>query len=506
MNTIITKSTSLEAHFEEFRQNVIGNNLRISTPYGEKPLVYADWTASGRLYGPIENKLTNFFGPCVANTHTETNFTGTTMTIAYDEAKAIIKEHVNADSKGDVLLMVGSGMTGAINKLQRILGLKLHEKLKSYADIPAKLRPVVFVTHREHHSNEISWRETIADVEYIPTKDGEICLDSFEEKLKSLPENRIKIAAVCACSNVTGIQIPYHEIARLMHRNGGYCFVDFAASAPYISIDMHPEDPDMRLDAIYFSMHKFLGGPATPGVLIFNKKLYKNEVPDEPGGGTVKWVNPWHEQRYYDRYTVSGIEMREDGGTPAFMQTIKAALCVRLKDEMGVSKMLEREEEIIHNIFPRLKSIEGLSFLEAEKDERLAIFSFYLSEHPQDYNLVVKLLNDRFGIQVRGGCACAGPYGHCLLNIEIETSRTITTEIDQDNLSSKPGWVRLSLHPMTTDQEIDYMVAALEELVANFSEWKKDYARIPETSDYRHRYADDSKTQKQRVKEWLMNG
>ncbi len=498
----ITKQ-SLETYFASFRESVVGSNLKIKTPYGEKSLIYADWTASGRLYGPIENKMWHFFGPCVANTHTETNFTGTTMTVAYEESKHIIKQHVNANPKEDVLLMVGSGMTGAINKFQRLLGIKLHERIKDYVDIPDRKRPVVFVSHREHHSNEVSWRETIADVEYIPTVDNKFDLKAFEEKLKTYPEDRVKIAAICGCSNVTGIQAPYHEIAKVMHKNGGYCFVDFAASAPYIKIDMHPEDPDECLDAVFFSMHKFLGGPATPGVLVFNKKLYKNDVPDEPGGGTVKWVNPWHEQRYYDRYTVNGIEMREDGGTPAFLQTIKAALCIRLKEEMGIENMLHREEEQVKYIFPKLKAIDGLCLLEEDVEDRLAIFSFYLSEHMQDYNLVVKMLNDRFGIQVRGGCACAGPYGHCLLNIEEATSKSITNEIDQDDLSSKPGWIRLSLHPLMATADIDFIVEALSEMVANFKEWKADYAKIPGTSDYRHRYCDDTQLQKTRVKEWL---
>ena len=322
--------SSLEKYFKKYRDHIIGNDQHFDSINGDQRIVYADWTASGRLYRPIEEKLMNDFGPFVANTHTETSVTGTMMTMAYHKARKIIKDHVGAD-KNDVIISFGSGMTGVVNKFQRILGLRVPEQLSKYVKINDDERPVVFVTHMEHHSNQTSWLETICDLEWItPSKDGLVDIESLKILLEKYKDRKIKYASITACSNVTGIQTPYHEIAELMHQNGGYCFVDFACSAPYVNINMHPENPLQKLDAIFFSPHKFLGGPGSTGIIIFSADLYKISVPDHPGGGTVKWTNPWKEHTYID-----DIEDREDGGTPPFLQTIKTALCVKLKEEMG---------------------------------------------------------------------------------------------------------------------------------------------------------------------------
>ena len=262
----------LENYFSSFREQVIGNNEYFESPYGRKKIVYADWISSGRLYKPIEEKLKNEFGPFVGNTHTETSVTGTSMTIAYHIARQTIKDHVNANST-DIVITSGSGMTGVVNKFQRILAIKLPDKLKGYLKIDDELKPVVFVTHMEHHSNHTSWLETIADVECIaPTSEGLVDLDDFENLIKKYENRKIKIAAVSACSNVTGIMNPVHKIAKLIHLYGGFCFVDYACSAPYVNINMHPEDPHEKLDAIYFSPHKFLGSPGSSGVLIFDSE------------------------------------------------------------------------------------------------------------------------------------------------------------------------------------------------------------------------------------------
>jgi len=431
------EASALEKYFETFRNNIVGINQSFTSPFGSKKIIYTDWTASGRLYGPIEEKLLNDFGPFVANTHTETSVTGTAMTRAYHEARNIIKRHVNAN-QNDVLITSGSGMTGAVNKFQRILGLKIPENIKKYTKIPDEIRPVVFVTHMEHHSNQTSWLETIADVVVIPPNDDVlVCLETFEEILKKHADRPLKIAAVTACSNVTGIQTPYHEIAKLMHAQGGLCFVDFACSAPYISIDMHPEEEGAHLDAIFFSPHKFLGGPGSSGVLIFNNNLYKNTIPDNPGGGTVSWTNPWGNHKYID-----DIETREDGGTPGFLQTIRTALSIRLKEKMGVENILKREHEILDLVFEKLNKVPNLNILAPNIQDRLAVISFYIDD--LHFNLGVKILNDYFGIQTRGGCSCAGTYGHYLLHVDQETSNSITCEIDSGDLSHKPGWIRMT--------------------------------------------------------------
>ncbi|MFW5942830.1 MAG: aminotransferase class V-fold PLP-dependent enzyme, partial [Chloroflexota bacterium] len=475
---------TLQTHFSPFRRQIVGHRATFQTPYGEKPLVYADWTASGRLYAPIEKTMSDVVAPYVGNTHTEASYTGTLMTRAYHEARETIKQHVNAGPH-DLLIAAGSGMTTVVNKLQRMLGLRLPEQLRSYCDIPEDERPVVFVTHMEHHSNHTSWLETIADVEVLPPDDqGLVNPATLRERLPAYAHRPLKIGAFTACSNVTGIETPYYELARIMHEYGGYCFVDFAASAPYVTIDMHPGDPQARLDAIYFSPHKFLGGPGTPGVLVFNRSLYELSVPDRPGGGTVNWTNPWEGRSYLD-----DIEAREDGGTPGFLQTIRAALTIRLKEAMGVDAMRAREEELLPRLFAGLRDIPDLHILADHVEQRLGIVSFYV-EHIH-YNLLVKLLNDRYGIQTRGGCSCAGTYGHYLLHVSPAQSRQITTRIDQGDLSQKPGWVRVSIHPTTTDEELSYIVDAVGEIVGNVDEWSEDYVYLPHQNEFKHRRAQE---------------
>jgi len=467
--------------FEHIKKNIVGYDTEFETPYGTKNLVYADWTASGRLYKPIEEKLSNEFGSLIGNTHTETNVTGSSMTLSYLKAKQIIKKHVNADDN-DAIIATGSGMTGAMLKLQRMLGFKVPSRLRQYLNIPNEERPIVFITHMEHHSNQTTWLETIADVEIIePDDKGLVRLAHLETLLKKYQNRKIKIASITSCSNVTGIFTPYHKIAELMHRHKGWCFVDFACSAPYIDINMHPESPLEKLDAIFFSPHKFLGGPGSTGILIFSRSLYDNHFsPDQPGGGTVKWTNPWGEHSFYE-----DVELREDGGTPPFLQTIKAALAVRLKEEIGTDKIAVREKEITKLVFSKLKKIQNLHLLAENIDERLPVISFYIEG--MHYNLGVRLLNDRFGIQVRGGCSCAGTYGHYLLHVSKQHSHHITEMIEHHDLSEKPGWIRMSLHPVMTNEEIEFILNSIVELSINHRIWSNDYDYDPHENNFVHK-------------------
>ena len=489
-----TISTDLEEYFQQFRQHIVGVDQTFNSPYGVKNIIYADWTASGRLYRPIEEKLLHEVGPMVANTHTETSFTGSVMTMAYHKARKKIKQHVNA-SEDDILISVGTGMTGAVNKFQRILGLKVSENLKEHTNVPEALRPIVFVSHMEHHSNQTSWLETIAKVEVIPCDEtGLICFESFQKLLDKYQENLIKIASITACSNVTGIKTDYHRIAKMIHQNNGLCFVDFACSAPYVEIDMHPESEEEYLDAVYFSPHKFLGGPGSCGVLIFNKKLYKNLVPDNPGGGTVTYTNPWGNHDYID-----DIETREDGGTPGFLQAIRTAFAIQLKEEMGVKNIHDRENEINKRIFERLSQIDNLHILAGEHQDRLGIFSFYIDD--AHYNLIVKLLNDRFGIQTRGGCSCAGTYGHFLLHVNELTSKAIEQKILEGCLMERPGWVRMSIHPTMTTTEVDFICDAIEKVAANYNIWGKDYIQNSLKNEFEHK--EGNLQEQQLVNSWF---
>lgn len=473
---------SLETYFKDFRQNIVGINQEFTSPFGKKRIIYTDWTASGRLYRPIEEKLLNEFGPFVANTHTETTVSGTAMTKAYHHARHIIKRHANANHD-DVLITDGTGMTGVVNKFQRILGLKIPENLKSCTTVPAEKKPIVFISHMEHHSNQTSWLETIADVEIIPScEKGLFSLDHLQELLEKYKDRTIKIASITSCSNVTGLKTPFHEAAKLMHQYNGVCFVDFACSGPYVEIDMHPADSEAYLDAVFFSPHKFLGGPGTSGVLIFNKKLYNNMIPDCPGGGTVSWTNPWGEHKYIDN-----IEDREDGGTPGFLQVIKTALAIELKEEMGIENILQREHEIVDYVFAALEPVENIKILAGQHKERLGVVSFFIEN--LHFNLGVKLLNDRFGIQTRGGCSCAGTYGHFLLHVDQETSNKLVNEITIGDLIKKPGWIRMSIHPTTTDEEIAYVCESIKELAKNHETWSLDYSYNKSTNEFVHKNA-----------------
>lgn len=470
---------NLENYFQQFRKNIVGIDHTFVTPFGQKKIIYADWIASGRLYAPIEKQMLCVMGPWVGNTHSETSETGILMTNAYQYSHQLIKQHCNA-GPNDVIITAGSGMTTVINKFQRILGLKQHRRVNAAVELKENERPIVFLTHMEHHSNQTSWYETDADVVVIePGPHLEIVPENLRKELERYQNRPFKIGSFTACSNVTGVRTPVHQLAALMHEYGGVCFVDYAASAPYDKINMHPENPMEKLDAILFSPHKFLGGPGSCGVLIFDSSMYHSEVPDQPGGGTVDWTNPWGGYKYVDN-----IEVREDGGTPGFLQSIRAALCFQLKAAMGVENIRKREEELLEIAFRGLDTVPGLKILADNLRDRLGVISFYIEGI--HYNLLVRLLNDLYGFQVRGGCACAGTYGHLLLEVSYEKSREITDKISHGDLSEKPGWVRWSLHPTTTDEEVNQMIEALRTIVEQFGDLKNQYVYDIHRNEFFH--------------------
>jgi len=498
--------SDLEKYFEPFRKNITGIDADIETPYGIKRLVYADWIASGRLYKPIEKRISEEIGPFVGNTHSESSTTGQAMTRAYHLAQKIVKNHVNAD-ENDVLIFTGTGMTSAIAKLQRILGLKVPEQAINFCaythgefgkckDIPNNNKPVVFITHTEHHSNHTSWFETLAEVVVLePDSDLKVCPDSLRKEIIKYKDRSLLIGSFSACSNVTGYMPDYYELAEIMHQYNGYCFIDFAASAPYVDINMHPADKKKTLDAIFFSPHKFLGGPGSAGVLVFSKQLYKNNTPDTPGGGTVKWTNRWGGYSY-----ITDIEVKEDGGTPGFLQGIKAALAITLKEKMGIEMIQQREKELCGITFRNLSKVKGVHILAADIKERLGVFSFYIDN--LHHNLVTRILNDRFGIQVRGGCSCAGTYGHFLLDVDFKHSKEITDKIDAGDLSLKPGWVRLSLHPTMTLDELIFILEAIKQTVENGATWIEDYDYDKTTNEFYHKSFPGNNTS--RYSNWFM--
>jgi selenocysteine lyase/cysteine desulfurase len=299
--------SSLEDYFVKFRKGIVGIDQEFESPLGKKKIVYADWIASGRLYRPIEQRLLDDIAPFIGNTHTETSETGLLMTKAYHWSHKLIKQHCNA-GPNDVIITAGAGMTTVINKFQRILGLKYCGKVSNRSCMAERERPVVFITHMEHHSNHTSWYETNAEVVIIePGPDLEVVPQNLRNALEKYNDRNFKIGSFTACSNVTGVRTPFYELAEIMHEYGGVCFIDFAASAPYDPIDMHPENPLQKAGCHHvFATQVSRRGPGSPGVLIFDASMYHNQVPDQPGGGTVDWTNPWGEYKYVDNIESPG--------------------------------------------------------------------------------------------------------------------------------------------------------------------------------------------------------
>lgn len=483
---------SSEQLIETIRASVIGHDEVVDGPFGPRRVTYADYTASGRSLSFIEDYIREAVMPLYANTHTESSGTGLQTTRFRDEARNIIKECVGAT--GDhVVLFCGSGMTGAVDKLINILGIRIPSNLEDdyrlSANIPEADCPVVFIGPYEHHSNELPWRESIADVVTIPEDiDGRIDLDILETELDTHDDRRLKIGSFSAASNVTGIISNVQSISTLLHRHGALSFWDFAAAGPYVDVSMDPATtgPDSHLaykDAIYLSPHKFIGGPGTPGVLVARRELFTNRVPAVPGGGTVAYVNPI-EHRYLE-----DIEHREEGGTPAIIESIRAGLVFQLKDAVGAETIKQREEEMTTRAIESWSQNPNIEILGNPKAERLSIVSFVVRYGSRylHHNFVVAVLNDLFGIQSRGGCSCAGPYGHRLLGIDIERSHEFEREIARGCEGIKPGWVRVNFNYFITDQVEEFMLDAVH-LVANDG-WRllPHYRFDPATALWRHR-------------------
>ncbi|MFO7890918.1 MAG: aminotransferase class V-fold PLP-dependent enzyme [bacterium] len=469
----------LEFTFNFLRDQTVGIDSIIDTPFGKRLMVYCDYNASGRCLKFIEKyimRLQKFY----ANTHTEDDITGRSMTQLLNQAEEKIKKAVNAGPHGRIIC-VGSGSTSAIYKAQQILGVALPAATRSFLwyhleehfqdkteirNFLENYKPVVFVGPYEHHSNELTWRESLAEVVIIKLNhQGFIDIDDLETKLqKDENKNRLRIGSFSAASNVTGVKTPIYEITCLLHKYNAIACFDYAASAPYVDIDMNPEPihkgDDPSIDAIFISPHKFLGGPGSNGILIFNKRIYHNDLaPSVGGGGTVTYVTAEGHEYFH------GIEERERAGTPGVLQTFKASLVFSVKERVTVSRIEKREQELILKAFQSWKQNPDIELLgNTDPDKRISIASFNIHDpwgtilHAK---FITALLNDLFGIQSRAGCSCAGPYGHYLLNIDTNTAHRYWDWVNKGCGGMKPGWCRVGFHYTMDDSEAQYIIDAV---------------------------------------------
>ena len=437
------------------RAGLIGEGITIDGPFGERELVYADYVASGRALRQIEEFVTEEVLPVYANSHTEASFCGSAMTRMREAARSEIARICGADKERFATVFCGSGATAGLNRLVHLLGVSGAAENGE--------NPLVILGPYEHHSDILPWRESGAEVVEIgEARKGGPDLEELEKVLRTAGRERLIVGAFSLMSNVTGIVTDDVAVTRLLKRYGALSVWDCAGSGPYLPIDTRA-GTDAEKDAVVVSPHKFIGGPAATGVMIVRKAAVQVETPVFPGGGTVRFVSPWSHV-----YT-SNIAAREEAGTPNVVGDIRAALTFLVKEAIGQTLMDERNAAWRSKALAVWRDNPAIEIMGApEAQHVLPVFSFRVRDlerggyiHQQ---LITRMLSDAYGIQARGGCACAGPYAHRLLDIKEEESRAIEESILSGEELKKPGWTRLNFSVLMSAEKVDKIIAAVDEL------------------------------------------
>jgi selenocysteine lyase/cysteine desulfurase len=456
-----------EELIERIRGSVIGDDVLLDGPFGPRPLVYADYTASGRSLSFVEDYIRERVLPLYANTHTEASATGLCMTALREDARRIVHRAVGG-GEDDVVLFCGSGSTGAIDTFIRVL------------DLPRRERTVVFVGPYEHHSNELPWRESPADVVTIAeSPDGGVDTDHLEHELRRYGDRPLKIGTFSAASNVTGIVTDVDRVSDLLRRYGALSCWDYASAGPYLPIDMAGKD------AVFLSPHKFVGGPGTPGVLVVKRALLENPVPSVPGGGTILFVSPRGQSYHPDPV------IREEGGTPAIVESIRAGLVFALKEQVGSDEIRRREQDFARRALESWGANPNIEILGNTAADRLPIVSFGLRHPPRllHGNFVVSLLSDLFGIQARSGCFCAGPYIHRSYPVDDRWSDEMDAECSRGHVGAKLAFTRVGFNYFVDEEVFRYILEAVHLLAEHAWKLLPLYRFDPATGLWRHRDA-----------------